>query len=209
MTDVWDLVRAEREDLADFVSTLEDAAWDAQSLCADWRVRDVAGHVIGTSELKLSGGMILETLKAGFNVNRMIAADGIRRGNAAPSEIVSGLRAMVASRHQPPMVKPVGLLVDVVLHQSDIRRPLGKQRVVPEEQLVAVLEELSGYRTPSLNARKKVAGLRLVASDVSWKLGDGPEVSGPGEALAMAMGGRRAALDDLSGEGKEILASRL
>jgi hypothetical protein len=49
-------------------------------------------------------------------------------------------------------------------------------------------------------------GVRLVATDLDWSHGNGPEVRGSGEALLMAMAGRPAALDDLDGPGKAKLA---
>ena len=52
-------------------------------------------------------------------------------------------------------------------------------------------------------------GLRLVATDLSWSKGDGPEVAGTGEALLMAIAGRAAAIRDLTGPGVAILAERL
>jgi hypothetical protein len=50
--------------------------------------------------------------------------------------------------------------------------------------------------------------VRLVATDVDWTYGNGPEVRGSGEAVLMAMAGRRAALGDLDGPGKAKLAHR-
>jgi hypothetical protein len=50
--------------------------------------------------------------------------------------------------------------------------------------------------------------VRLVTDDLAWSHGRGPEVRGSGEALLMMMGGRRAALDDLSGPGQPKLAQR-
>src|SRR5690606_9049743 len=64
-----------------------------------------------------------------------------------------------------------------------------------------------GRRHPA-GAVRPADGLRFVATDVSWSSGDGPEVSGPGEALALAMVGRTAALDDLTGEGVAELRRR-
>ena len=52
-------------------------------------------------------------------------------------------------------------------------------------------------------------GLRLVADDQDWSWGAGPELAGPSEALAMAVGGRSVALDDLAGEGVDVLRGRL
>jgi hypothetical protein len=55
---------------------------------------------------------------------------------------------------------------------------------------------------------KRAHGLRLVATDVEWTWGDGPEVRGTGEALLVALTGRPAALDDLTGDGVPSLRSR-
>jgi hypothetical protein len=44
---------------------------------------------------------------------------------------------------------------------------------------------------------------------VAWQHGDGQEVIGTGEALLMAMTGRRIALDELTGRGLPTLAKRL
>jgi hypothetical protein len=49
----------------------------------------------------------------------------------------------------------------------------------------------------------------LRATDIDWEHGRGPEVSGSGEALLMAMSGRPAALTDLTGPGQPTLAARL
>ena len=62
---------------------------------------------------------------------------------------------------------------------------------------------------PRLGAGRRIRGLRLQATDVDWAHGRGPEVTGPGEALLMAMSGRPAALADLSGPGLGTLAERL
>ncbi len=51
--------------------------------------------------------------------------------------------------------------------------------------------------------------MRLVATDLDWSYGRGPEVHGTGEALLMAMAGRADALRDLDGPGGPKLAARL
>ena len=58
-------------------------------------------------------------------------------------------------------------------------------------------------------AKKRVAGLQLVATDMDWTHGDGPEVRGTGEALLMILNGRKDALKDVEGPGKETLAARM
>jgi len=42
-----------------------------------------------------------------------------------------------------------------------------------------------------------------------WQHGDGPEVTGTGEALLMAMTGRRVAVEELAGPGQATMAERV
>ena len=58
----------------------------------------------------------------------------------------------------------------------------------------------------TFSPRRRLTGLRLVATDTSWAVGDGDPVEGPIRALLMVLTGRTAAVrDELSGPG----ASRL
>lgn len=60
-----------------------------------------------------------------------------------------------------------------------------------------------------IGAKRRVAGLRLRATDAAWTHGDGPEVAGPMIALLLAMAGRPAAISDLTGDGLATLSSRM
>jgi hypothetical protein len=59
----------------------------------------------------------------------------------------------------------------------------------------------AGFRPlrPSGSGAWRTRGVRLVADDLDWTVGTGPEVHDSGEALLMATVTRRAALDDLTG----------
>jgi uncharacterized protein (TIGR03083 family) len=103
-------------------------------------------------------------------------------------------------------VPDVGLLAEVVVDAQDIYRPLGIPPDIPESHLRAVADFLK--RASGFGTKKRIADLRLVASDMDWTHGDGPEVTGPAEALVMLMAGRLAAMGDLAGEGKPTLARR-
>jgi uncharacterized protein (TIGR03083 family) len=98
-------------------------------------------------------------------------------------------------------------LVDGTVHHQDIRRALNQPRTIPADRLARILPLIPG--NPRLGAGRRIRGLQLRATDVDWTHGDGPEVTGPGEALMMAMTGRRAALDDLDGPGKAKLTQRI
>lgn len=102
-------------------------------------------------------------------------------------------------------------LSELMIHQQDIRRPLNRLRSIPEAPAKQVLEfSLSRRGSLAVNlGRRKARGLRLVATDVSWSHGQGPQVAGPLEALLMAVNGRAVALADLSGPGLSALAERV
>ena len=59
-----------------------------------------------------------------------------------------------------------------------------------------------------IGAKDRIEGVTLRATDTDWQHGAGPEVSGPILALVVAMCGRRAALDDLTGDGVAVLRAR-
>lgn len=98
-------------------------------------------------------------------------------------------------------------LTDAVIHHQDIRRPLGIGREVPAERLRCALD--FAVMAPPLRARKRVRGLELIATDISWRTGSGPFVEGPAEALLMSIAGRSSAVDELTGPGQPVLAERM
>ena len=51
--------------------------------------------------------------------------------------------------------------------------------------------------------------LRFAANDVAWTHGDGPEATGSGEAILLALTGRPSVLGELAGEGVATLRGRL
>jgi uncharacterized protein (TIGR03083 family) len=98
-------------------------------------------------------------------------------------------------------------LTDNMIHQQDIRRPLGLARTIPVERLCAALDFVR--YSPTIRGAWRVRGARLIATDLDWSHGKGPEVRGPGEALLMVMAGRPDVLRDLDGPGTGTLAARL
>lgn len=70
-------------------------------------------------------------------------------------------------------------------------------------------EESIAFASARTPAEQRTAGLRLRAVDVGWSHGEGPDVTGPGEAILLAASGRPVALADLEGDGVETLAARL
>ena len=207
MTDTWTMVAQTRTDLASYLETLTPGQWDAPTLCAEWKVRDVVGHLVEGADKIPKGKIMSGMVKNGFNMNKMLAAMAIEQGKRSSDELLKALHAAVSMRNTPPMTKPEDVLSDSVIHTQDIRRALGTPGIVPEDRLRAVLDRMKNAGS-IIGNKKRVAGLKLVATDLDWTHGDGPEVRGTGEALLMAMCGRQSALDDLSGDGVATLRSR-
>lgn len=193
--DVKRLAEEERRDLADFLETLDPDQWQAPSLCTEWTVHEVVAHLISYEELSRLG-------LDGVN------AVGVREYAArTPAELVALVRAHAVPRGLTAGFGGAIALTDGLIHHQDIRRPLGAPREVPPDRLVAALQ--MAQRSPTLPGRRNARGLRLVATDVDWSFGSGPEITGPGEALLMAVAGRPAALPDIHGAGVDTLAGRL
>lgn len=205
MADMWPMIKQEREACADVVEKLAPEQLSTPSWSEGWSVRDVAGHMIATGNMTFGsfyGGLI----KSGFRFNVMAQrlVEENRDGDAAV--LASRIRAKAGGKNHPPG-PTVAMLGEAVVHGEDIRRPLGVSRAIPEATLVTVADF---YKKSNLilGAKRRIAGLRLKASDADWSHGDGPEVTGPMASLLLAMTGRKGAMGDLSGEGAETLRTR-
>ena len=89
---VWIDVCGERGSLLAMLETLAPPEWDTQSLYAEWRIRDVVGHLVSEITLpvaKLMGGMV----KSRFRINKFIAGDACRKGDVLTNNwsMLSGL----------------------------------------------------------------------------------------------------------------------
>ncbi|MCX8554781.1 maleylpyruvate isomerase family mycothiol-dependent enzyme [Mycobacterium sp. SMC-16] len=192
------MARAERQDLVDFLGGLSAEQWEQPSLCTGWRVRDVVGHIIGYDELS-GAETVREFLRGGLFPPRINAAVLARHAGRSIDELRAALAAHVVPRGLTTGFRGRIALSDAMIHQQDIRRPLGLPRQIPPERLTAVLD-FARY-APLLRGAWRARGVRLVATDLDWSFGRGPVASGPAEALLMVMVARPCALDDLTGPG--------
>jgi uncharacterized protein (TIGR03083 family) len=204
--DLMPLAEQERAELLALLRELTPAQWDARSLCTNWRVRDVATHIVSYDEIS-KAATVATFLRGGLRTGTVNDVALARYRDLDTDGIVD-----LVARNQRPRGLPSGFkggiaLTDGTIHQQDIRRALELPRTIPEHRLVPVLTFSLG--APTLPSRGNAKGLRLIATDVDWAAGDGPEVTGPGEALLMAAAGRASALDALSGDGLATLQKRV
>ncbi len=123
---------------------------------------------------------------------------------------MSLLFANAANVWVPPTMGMAAPLTDILVHTQDVARPLGIPVPVASDHVDPALTFCVTRKSNQLFApARRYAGLRLIASDLKWKCGKGPEVSGPAIELLLALTGRRSALANLEGEGVATLAKRL
>jgi len=200
------LAREERLEFADFLAGLSPEQWDSPTLCAGWRVRDVVAHTMSYEGMPF-GALARRFLKGRLQTDRINELAVADMSATSPAELVDTVR-----KYAEPSGLGAGFggriaLTDNMIHQQDIRRVLGAPRVIAVERLFVALDFVRW--APLVRGAWRARGGRLVATDVDWSAGTGPEVRGPGEALLMVMAGRRDALTDLDGPGLTKLAARL
>ncbi|MEQ8717407.1 MAG: maleylpyruvate isomerase family mycothiol-dependent enzyme [Acidimicrobiales bacterium] len=215
---MFDRLVVERTAFVDLVEGLSAADWSSATLCDGWSVAVVAGHVLCPTDVgyrELASGLV----RARFSLERFLDAAARRRGGRGQAELVAALHASVTSRTHPPGTSYAGLAVDCAVHSLDVAIPTGRDVTFESERLRWLLERASRLKGP-FGVRSRIAGLRLEATDVGWSYGTLPEggagdrsvrdvmVSGPGDALLLAMLGRTVRLDRLAGHGVEILGAR-
>ncbi|OBF23328.1 maleylpyruvate isomerase family mycothiol-dependent enzyme [Mycobacterium sp. ACS4331] len=200
------LARAQREEFADLLDSLTPEQWAMPSLCAGWTVRDVAAHTIAylaQSRVRLALNMV----RASGDVDRLNACALSDFASSPPEELARMMRAGAEPSGAAALYRCRVALIECLIHQQDIRRPLGLPRVVSEEAVRVCLDY--ARISPVIGGARRTRGLRLAATDSDWSAGRGPEVCATGEVLLLAMTGRAPAVaGELSGDGAELLVRR-
>ena len=86
------MARAERRDLADLCAGLSPADWEAPSLCAGWRVRDVVAHVVSYEGLG-ARGFAGRLVRARLDPHRANREAVTRLAEPTPAQLLELLRA--------------------------------------------------------------------------------------------------------------------
>ncbi|MGC4939126.1 maleylpyruvate isomerase family mycothiol-dependent enzyme [Kribbella sp. DT2] len=206
--ETWAAVHAERAALAAALADLTDEQWRTTSLCTELSVREVLAHMTAGATLSFPR-WFAGVLRHRFDFDAQVLMRLREQLGESPAETLALFRAGV-ERSTTPFGRrgsAVWALAETLAHAEDVRRPLGIRRAYPVEVLTAVAEYYASTDTVVL-AKGRIGGLRLVATDTSFRTGEGELVSGPTVALVMAMIGRAAYCDDLEGEGVAILLTR-
>ncbi len=213
MTDVMGMVSAELEELVEVLREIPPDDWDRPSACDGFRVRDVAAHlslVLSPMSWRLARGLAHTPGK----VAEIGGAWSVEHADQhTPSELIASLEQRVAHPRKGFLGRvdpPDNMLSDHATHVQDVRVGLDRRAPHDPARGRAVLDAtVRLWRPITWGSRERAKDLRLVASDIDWTHGSGPEVSGPYDALLLALGGRRAGLPLLAGDGLAVLAARM
>lgn len=203
------LTRSHREGFIETLEGLTPEQWLAASLCRQWRTIDVAAHLAWAPVLGLRA-VTVALARHGFSLNRMIGRCAIAWSARGQAAILEQLRANALDGARPIGMPPVAALADAVVHGLDVRRALALPGQVPVESLGSLAEFMLGTPWPMNavvggSARRRVAGVRLVATDTEWSHGEGPDVRGTAEALLLLLYGRATGPGELTGAGTQLL----
>ena len=204
-TDMWPVIHAERKALAADLEGLSADQWSNASLCDTWTVRDVTAHMTATAKTT-PPGFFAKLAGSGFSFQRVQAKGIAAEKGSSPPDTLARFKAVTTSVKHPPGPADTWL-GETIVHAEDIRRPLRVRHDYPPGALVRVADF---YKDSNLliGAKRRIDGLALKATDADWSHGSGPAVSGPLLSLVLAMTGRRAAVDDLTGDGAAVLRDR-
>ncbi|GGP73849.1 hypothetical protein GCM10010214_56130 [Streptomyces abikoensis] len=186
--DVRTAIASERCELADVLDGLTEEQWNAPSLCAGWRVREVAAHMSQGFRYSF-GRTALELVRSGGGLHKM--TDRLARRDAAalsPREIAQALRDNARHPWTPPVGGLPAALGHDVVHGLDITVPLGLGRRVPEERLRIVFGTVQPRTLRFFKA--KLDGVELRATDLEWSYGAGRTVARPAQELLLLAYGR-------------------
>lgn len=204
----WGVITQERLSLADLLEGLTPEEWERPSLCPEWRVRDVAAHLAMIPDSPGPLALARAAVRVRGNPHRLNVVVARDRARHSPEQLVAELREHAASRRVPIVTNWRNVLFDVLVHGQDIAVPLGIPRRMDVDAARAGADRVWGMGWPFL-ARRRLRGIRLVATDTDWTVGSGVEVRGPIQAMLVALTGRPAALRELTGDGVSTLAERL
>jgi uncharacterized protein (TIGR03085 family) len=204
---VWLMTAARRERSA-LVDTLRKVGPDAPTLCAGWKTRDLAAHlVVRERRLDATPGISIPFL-AGYTAKV--------QDQTARSTSWDDLVQMVASG--PPiyspfrLLDPVANLGEMFIHHEDVRRAVdGWQPRVLDDSIASALSRQLGLLS-RMALGKQPAQLTLQTTDgrrvARVGRGDPVTVTGEPQELVLFVAGRDAVRVEFDGDPQAIAAVR-
>lgn len=199
MDTIQDMIADQRGEFAAVLGELPAGRWDAPTLCAGWRVREVVAHI--TMPFRYSAPrFMVELARSRGRFSQM--ADRVARRDAvslSAAELAEAVRSNVGHPWKPPGGGFSGALAHDVIHGLDITVPLGLPFAVPEERLRPVLPASLAERSVRYFGTE-LSGIELRATDLDWTLGSGAPLTGAAQDLLLVLCGRKLPVGHLHGD---------
>jgi uncharacterized protein (TIGR03083 family) len=203
----WQVIEEQRQAIADLLEGLTAEQWESPSLCAGWRIRDVAAHLTTVSQPPSLASLLVDLVRARGSFHTLNTLATKRRALRPTERLVTDLRADAASRKVPVVSNARNVLFDLLVHGQDIAIPLEIDLPMPPDAGAAGASRVWSMGWPFW-AKRRLRGLRLTATDVEWSVGSGADIRGPIRGLLLLLTGRTStAAPLLSGEGVAHLVS--
>ena len=208
--EIYRIATENRQLAAAMFAGLDDEQWSTPSLCAGWTVREVAAHLVPPEGGFSRWALVRDLLRYRGNLAKMVDVTTKKQAQQPTAEIVRALGERATMRLDPPVIGPIGPMVDSAIYLRDAARPLGLDVCPEPPSWRLVLEFLvSRQATRGFLPKDRLTDLRLVVTDLDWVWGKGAHLQGTAEAVAMAVSGRGAVIPELEGPGAEMLGDRL
>jgi uncharacterized protein (TIGR03083 family) len=198
-TDVRTAIAAQRRALASVLADLPPQRWDAPTLCAGWRVREVVAHM--TMPFRYSvPQFVFGLVRARGNFHRM--ADRSARADAeslSSEQLTAAMRDNADHPWKPPGGGFPGALTHDMVHGLDFTVPLGIGWQPDETALRVVLDGWSVSKGANYFG-VDLDGIELRAEDIDWTLGSGTPMYGSAQDFLLVLAGRKLPAGHLRGE---------
>lgn len=181
------------ERLAEVLEGLTDEQWSAQSMCEDWVVRDVVGHIIwrvgeNNASMMRSGFRALRGSRV--SVSQAFSQIGVEAGKASNEDLIARIRSIAAEKLQGHGRTGLTELTEAVVHAYDITEALG----IPIRLSPRSTGAIARARAESVLGGKHTRIARrnsLRAIDARWLVGTGSPIDATAGAIIMHLFGRK------------------
>jgi uncharacterized protein (TIGR03083 family) len=188
VTDLQTWVAPTYQGLAELLTGPGVDAWDAPSLCENWRVRHVIAHV--TMPARLTPEQFGAEMAAAGGDFAVLSDNVATRDAALPvSDLLDQLRSERLHRWQPPGGGAAGALSHAVIHSLDVTIALDQPPVAPPAAVATVLDQLSAANGAVFGL--DLTDVQLEAADTDWSWGQGRLVRADSGSLVALLSGRR------------------
>jgi uncharacterized protein (TIGR03083 family) len=196
------MMREERHDIRRLLGELTPQQWRADSLCVGWSVRDLVAHLVAWDEV------LLYRSRRG-HIHALLRFSVLYGGSLASMRLINR-RLQRRTRRLDPVAlanrfgrddgedlkwlfdatNPGAHLAEYVIHQQDIRLPLGMPEPVSPDRLLAALHGVTHLPGVRAHVRWRLCRERLEATNVEWARGRGQLQRMTGEAILLRLAGR-------------------